>query len=87
MACPENSTGDRFADLKALIRRLMEAARAPTITDQMRADLTEVANIVWEYMILVECEDPTQIAQIPSERPVRRPCTRRRIGKRSRPPA
>jgi hypothetical protein len=63
MACPEN---DRSADLKALAKRLTEAASAPIITDQMRADLNDAADIVWEYIVLIEPEDPTQIALTPS---------------------
>jgi hypothetical protein len=62
MECPENRTPDAAADLKALARRLTEAANDPATTDRMRADLNDAADIVWEYIVLIEPEDPAQIA-------------------------
>jgi hypothetical protein len=57
---------DPTADLKALANRLTKAANAPAVTDQMRADLNDAADIVWEYMVLIEPDDATQNASAPS---------------------
>jgi hypothetical protein len=56
---------DRTADLKALARRLTEAASGAAVTAEMRKDLNAAADIVWEYIVLSEPEDPTQIAITP----------------------
>jgi hypothetical protein len=54
---------DSTKDLRALARRLAEYSKRPGVSDEMSKDLGASVDIVWEYMVLIEPEEKSNIEQ------------------------